>query len=156
MSEENDRLADFSTDRRVLFLSFLALFVGALGALVAKALVWLIALITNLAYFQRISTAPVSPSQNTLGWGAVLVPIVGALAIGLMRRLGVIVLVLGLAGFVIASSKRGSYDSVQGALKAAISSEEKGKKDFWEAARWVSLGAGVIGLVLVIFPGKKT
>jgi len=88
VSEENDRLADFSTDRRVLFLSFLALFVGALGALVAKALVWLIALITNLAYFQRISTAPVSPSQNTLGWGAVLVPIVGALAIGLMARFG--------------------------------------------------------------------
>jgi H+/Cl- antiporter ClcA/CBS domain-containing protein len=88
VSEENDRLADFSTDRRVLFLSFLALFVGALGALVAKALVWLIALITNLAYFQRISTAPVSPSQNTLGWGAVLVPVVGALVIGLMARFG--------------------------------------------------------------------
>ena len=33
-----------------------------------------------------------------------------------MRRLGVIVLVLGLAGFLVASSKRGSYDSVQGAL----------------------------------------
>ena len=65
-----------------------------------------------------------------------------------MRRLGVIVLVLGLAGFVIASSKRGSYDSVQGALKAAISSEEKGKKDFWEAARWVSLGA--VGLALLV------
>jgi hypothetical protein len=73
-----------------------------------------------------------------------------------MRRLGVIVLVLGLAGFTIASSKRGSYDSVQGALKATFSSEEKGKKDFWETARWVSLGAGVIGLVLVILPGKKT
>ena len=72
-----------------------------------------------------------------------------------MRRLGVIVLVLGLAGFLVASSKRGGYDSVQGALKATFSSEEKAKKDFWETARWVSLGAGVIGLVLVILPGKK-
>jgi len=88
MTEGTDRLSDFSTDRRVLFLSFLAIFVGALGALVAKALVWLIALITNLAYFQRISTAPVSPAQNTLGWAAVLVPVAGALVIGLMARFG--------------------------------------------------------------------
>ena len=72
-----------------------------------------------------------------------------------MRRLGVIVLVLGLAGFLVASSKRGSYDTVQGAIKSTFSQEEKGKKDFWEIARWVSLGAGVIGLVLVILPGKK-
>ncbi|HYK42040.1 MAG TPA: chloride channel protein [Thermoanaerobaculia bacterium] len=88
MSEQTDRLGDFSTDRRVLFLSLLAILVGALGALVAKALVWLIALITNLAYFQRLSTAAVSPSQNTLGWGAVLVPVAGALVIGLMARFG--------------------------------------------------------------------
>jgi len=88
MTEGTDRLSDFSTDRRVLFLSFLAIFVGALGALVAKALVWLIALITNLAYFQRISTAPVSPAQDTLGWAAVLVPVAGALVIGLMARFG--------------------------------------------------------------------
>lgn len=72
-----------------------------------------------------------------------------------MRRLGVIVLVLGLAGFLVASSKRGGYDSVQGAIKTTFSQEEKGKKDFWETARWVCLGAGVIGLVLVILPGKK-
>jgi len=72
-----------------------------------------------------------------------------------MRRLGVIVLVLGLAGFIVASSKRGSYDSVEGALKTTFSQQEKGKKDFWETARWVCVGAGVIGLVLVILPGKK-
>jgi hypothetical protein len=72
-----------------------------------------------------------------------------------MRRVGVIVLVLGIAGFLLASQKRAGYDSVEGALKSTFSSEERGKKDFWETARWVSLGAGVIGLVLVILPGKK-
>lgn len=72
-----------------------------------------------------------------------------------MRRLGTIVLVVGLAGFLFASSRRGSYDSVQGALKATFSQEERAKKDFWETARWVCVGAGVIGLVLVILPGKK-
>ncbi|MEO8190041.1 MAG: hypothetical protein ABI682_06835 [Acidobacteriota bacterium] len=71
-----------------------------------------------------------------------------------MRRIGLIILVLGIAGFLFASSKRGSYDSVQGALKSTFSQEERGKKDFWETARWISVGAGVIGLVLVILPGK--
>jgi hypothetical protein len=73
-----------------------------------------------------------------------------------MRRIGVIVLVLGIAGFLIASSQRGGYESLEGQFKAAVSQQERGKKDFWEAARWVSLGASVIGLVLVILPGKKS
>ncbi|MCA1582032.1 MAG: hypothetical protein LC796_11730 [Acidobacteria bacterium] len=73
-----------------------------------------------------------------------------------MRRIGVIVLALGIAGFLFASSRRGSYDSVQGVIKSTFSQEERGKKDFWETARWVCVGAGVIGLVLVIFPGKPT
>jgi hypothetical protein len=72
-----------------------------------------------------------------------------------MRRLGVIVLVIGIAGFLLASSRRGSYDSVEGTLKTTFSQQEKGKKDFWEAARWVCVGGAVIGLVLIILPGKK-
>jgi hypothetical protein len=73
-----------------------------------------------------------------------------------MRRLGVILLVIGLAGFVVASSQRSSYNSVEGKVKAAVSQEERGKKDFFENARWLLLGVGVIGLVLVVFPGRKT
>ncbi len=73
-----------------------------------------------------------------------------------MRRIGIILLLLGLAGFLFASSQRSSYDSVEGTIRATFSKEERGKKDFWENTRWMSLGAGVIGLVLVILPGKKT
>jgi hypothetical protein len=72
-----------------------------------------------------------------------------------MRRIGVVLLVLGLVGFVIASSQRKGYDSVEGAIKSTFSSSEKSKKEGWETARWVSLGAGVVGLVLVLLPGKK-
>jgi len=73
-----------------------------------------------------------------------------------MRRLGIILLVIGLAGFLVASSQRSGYESVEGKIKAAVSSEERGKKDFWENARWAFLGAGVIGLVLIVLPGKKS
>ena len=73
-----------------------------------------------------------------------------------MRRLGVILLVIGLAGFVVASSQRSSYNSLEGQVKAAVSKEERGKKDLWENARWLLLGVGVIGLVLTVLPGKKS
>ncbi len=81
-------LADFSTDRRVLVLSGMAVAIGGLAALVAYALVWLIAVITNLAYYQRFSSHFVSPAGNRLGIWAVLVPVVGGLVIGIMARYG--------------------------------------------------------------------
>jgi hypothetical protein len=73
-----------------------------------------------------------------------------------MRRLGIITLVVGLAGFLLASNQRRGYDTLEGTIKTAVSSEERKKKDAWETLRWLSLGAGVIGAVLVIFPGKKS
>jgi CIC family chloride channel protein len=85
---EADRLGDFSTDRRVLLLSGFAAVIGVFGALVARALVWLIAVITNLAYFQKLSSAASSPSNHHLGVWSVLVPVAGALVIGLMARFG--------------------------------------------------------------------
>jgi CIC family chloride channel protein len=86
--QQRDELADFSTDRRVLVLSGLAVGIGVAAALVAYALVWLIAVITNLAYYQRFSSQFVSPAGNHLGGWAVLVPAIGGLVIGLMARYG--------------------------------------------------------------------
>lgn len=83
-----DELADFSTDRRVLVLCLLAAPIGAIAAVVAKALLWLIAGITNAAFFLRLSSAPVTPGGNTLGWWVVIVPVLGSLLIGLMARYG--------------------------------------------------------------------
>jgi hypothetical protein len=72
-----------------------------------------------------------------------------------MRRIGIVLLVLGIAGFVLASSQRAGYDSVEGQLKATFSSEQRSRRDAWETARWLSLGVGIIGLVFVLLPGKK-
>lgn len=73
-----------------------------------------------------------------------------------MRRIGIILLVLGLVGFVLASSQRSGYDSVEGALKSTFSSQERSKKEGWEVARWVSVGLAAVGLILTLVPGKKT
>jgi hypothetical protein len=72
-----------------------------------------------------------------------------------MRRIGIILLVLGIVGFVLASSQRKGYDTVEGAVKSTFSSSERSKKEGWETTRWLSLGVGVVGLVFVLLPGKK-
>lgn len=73
-----------------------------------------------------------------------------------MRKIGLLLLAIGIAGFLIASSQRGGYDSVEGALKSTFSSTERSKKDFWETARWVLAGTAVMGVVFILLPGKKS
>ena len=87
-SDVNIELGDFRTDRRVLVLSALAVPVSLISAGAAKALLWLIALITNLAFFHRWATGPALAEGHHLGWWAVAVPVVGGLLIGLMARFG--------------------------------------------------------------------
>ncbi|MGC9942200.1 MAG: chloride channel protein [Verrucomicrobiota bacterium] len=83
-----DELADFSTNRRVLLTSAMALVIGAFSALVAYGLLWLIAVITNLAFYHRFSAVPAAPQGHHLGSWVILVPVAGALLIGLMARFG--------------------------------------------------------------------
>jgi H+/Cl- antiporter ClcA/CBS domain-containing protein len=87
-SKRNEELGDFTTTWRVMPISLLAMVIGGVCAFVALALLRLIGLFTNLFYFGRWSTAMVSPAGNHLGMYSVLVPIAGALIIGVMARYG--------------------------------------------------------------------
>lgn len=75
-------------DLRIARLSGMALGIGVVGALIAQLLTRLIALFTNIAFFGRWSLESVSPADNTLGWLVVVVPVVGALIVGVMARYG--------------------------------------------------------------------
>ena len=66
----------------------MALVVGTAGAGAAWALLHLIYLATNLAYYGRLSVAPASIAGNTLGAWSILVPVAGCLIIGVMARFG--------------------------------------------------------------------
>jgi H+/Cl- antiporter ClcA/CBS domain-containing protein len=83
-----DRLADFTRDKRILLLSLMAVVIGVFSALVAKALVWLIAVITNITFYQRFSSDFISPTNHHLGPLVIFAPVVGGLIIGLMARFG--------------------------------------------------------------------
>ena len=86
---KKEELGDFTVTPRLLPIAGLAVGIGVVSAYVAWALLRLISLFTNIFYFQRWSfDAASSPADNHLGWFAVLVPVVGALIIGVMARYG--------------------------------------------------------------------
>jgi len=66
----------------------MAVVIGVAAAYVAAGLLKLINVFTNLFFFQHFSTAQVSPAAHHLGPFVILVPVVGALVIGLMARYG--------------------------------------------------------------------
>lgn len=73
---------------RVLFISALAIGVAFVAGIVARVLVAMIALVTNVAFFGRFSARSASPAYNHLGWGVLFVPVVGGVLVGLMARYG--------------------------------------------------------------------
>jgi H+/Cl- antiporter ClcA len=83
-----DELADFTANTRLLTIAAIALVIGVISAYLALALLTLINFSTNLFFFQRLSTATATPATHTLGAFVILVPVVGALIIGLMARYG--------------------------------------------------------------------
>lgn len=81
-------LADFTATPRLLMIAAFAIVIGVVSAYVALALLKLIGFFTNLFFFQRFSTALVTPEAHTLGPWVILVPVAGALVIGVMARYG--------------------------------------------------------------------
>lgn len=82
-------LGDFTTTRRVMRISLLAIVIGIASSGIAFVLLRLIAFFTNLFFYQKLSFATgASPAGSSLGWFIVAVPVIGGLIIGLMARYG--------------------------------------------------------------------
>jgi len=81
-------LGDFTTTRRVIRISLLAVMIGIASAGIAWLLLRLIALFTNIFFYQTFSFENTSPAGSTLGWLIIFVPVIGGLIIGFMARYG--------------------------------------------------------------------
>ena len=79
---------DDAPNRRTLRIAALAIAAAFLAAVAAQLLTRLIGLITNVAFYGRWSMAFVSPADNLLGMGVVVVPVIGAVLVGLIARYG--------------------------------------------------------------------
>ncbi|CDX29440.1 Cl-channel voltage-gated family protein [Mesorhizobium sp. SOD10] len=84
----NGHLRDFTTDPRVLLIAAIAVVVATAGLFAGIVLLQLIRLATNIAYFGQFSLAELKLEDSPLGLAAVIVPVIGALIIGLMARFG--------------------------------------------------------------------
>jgi H+/Cl- antiporter ClcA/CBS domain-containing protein len=75
-------------ESRTLRITAIAIGVGILGGFVAEALLRLIALITNVSFYRRLSVEPVGPAAADVGLWVLIIPVIGALVIGVMARWG--------------------------------------------------------------------
>ncbi|HEU0054203.1 MAG TPA: chloride channel protein, partial [Longimicrobium sp.] len=75
-------------DARVVWLCGVSVLVAICAGIIAEVLTRLIGLITNVAFYGRVSTSFASPAGNHLGGWVVVVPVIGALVVGVMARYG--------------------------------------------------------------------
>ena len=73
---------------RHIRLAGIAILIGIAGGFVAELLLRLIGLITSLVFFHTFSTELRAPADADIGLWVVLVPVLGAIVIGVMARYG--------------------------------------------------------------------
>ncbi|MBS1946543.1 MAG: chloride channel protein [Bacteroidetes bacterium] len=78
----------YPVDKRVLYLSIQAFINALIIGAIAKLLVLLISLVTNISFYQKFSLENTSPSGNHLGWLVILVPVLGSIIVGAMAKYG--------------------------------------------------------------------
>src|SRR5256885_16086730 len=95
LAEERKFLPELATppdpapvNGRTALVTLLAVIVAVGAGLVAQLLTALIALITNIFFFHRISLAYNSPAAAHAGAWVLVIPVAGALIIGVMARYG--------------------------------------------------------------------
>jgi len=79
---------NYSDKKRLLYISMLAVGIAAVISGVAKLLVYLINLCTNLSFHHQFSFAASSPATNTYGLWVIVVPVIGGVIVGLMALYG--------------------------------------------------------------------
>lgn len=74
--------------QRLLTISLLSVFVAICISFIAKFLIYLINLVTNISFYGNWSIAHSTPVNNSLGIGVIIVPVVGGIIVGLMALYG--------------------------------------------------------------------
>ncbi|HEX6965796.1 MAG TPA: chloride channel protein [Gemmatimonadaceae bacterium] len=75
-------------NRRIVFISAIAILVGFVSGIVAKLLLDLIALITSVSFYGTFSLGDSSPVHSPYALALIFAPIVGGVLVGLIARYG--------------------------------------------------------------------
>lgn len=88
IAQQNFNTSVSINKKRILFISGLAVLIGSCISVIAKILVYLIHLFTNISFYHRFSFAASGPSANDYGLWVIIVPAIGGVVVGLMALYG--------------------------------------------------------------------
>ncbi|HEY5407569.1 MAG TPA: chloride channel protein [Ginsengibacter sp.] len=74
--------------QRLLIISALSVLVAICISFIAKFLIYLINLVTNISFYGNWSIAHSTPVNNSLGIGVIVIPVIGGIIVGLMALFG--------------------------------------------------------------------
>jgi H+/Cl- antiporter ClcA len=74
--------------KRLLLISSLAVIIAICISFLAKLLIYLIDLITNISFYGRFSITHTTPANHHLGLWVILIPAIGGIFVGLMALFG--------------------------------------------------------------------
>jgi len=74
--------------KRLFRISCLSVLIAAAVSIIARLLVWLINIITNISFYGIFSSGFHSPSANHLGLWVIIIPAIGGIIVGLMALYG--------------------------------------------------------------------
>lgn len=74
--------------RRILIISLLSILIAVCISFIAKFLIYLINLVTNIFFYGHFSLSNTSPADNTMGMWIMLIPAIGGVIVGLMALYG--------------------------------------------------------------------
>ena len=74
--------------RRILIISLLSILIAVCISFIAKFLIYLINLVTNISFYGHFSLSNTSPADNTMGMWIMLIPAIGGVIVGLMALYG--------------------------------------------------------------------
>ena len=77
-----------ASPHRLVTIALLAVLIGIGGGVIAKVLLALIALITNLVFYHRVSAVMVPIVPGVVHASVLVIPVLGALVVGVMARYG--------------------------------------------------------------------
>ncbi|MEO5990961.1 MAG: chloride channel protein, partial [Ferruginibacter sp.] len=88
LEKENFQAKESYNKKRMLTIAFIAVIIAICISFIAKLLVYLIDIITNISFYSNFSIKPSSPADNTYGLFVILIPIIGGCIVGLMALYG--------------------------------------------------------------------
>jgi CIC family chloride channel protein len=88
LEAENIRPQVTRNKKRMLMMAALAVMIACAISFIAKFLVSLIDLVTNIAFYGTFSISHASPANNSLGWFIIFIPAIGGIVVGLMALYG--------------------------------------------------------------------